>query len=245
MRLLAALILALTLPAGALAADSEAIATRAARAYVAGEWAGAQALYGLVADSDPSSAPAAAHLIVSAEMRADTTVASGAIDRYMRVGAPLGDLLGQLEDLSFSLGRAGMYESLLLRLARQMPYLRRPLALRLLHFYMFRGNPSQTIEYATMLLRGQPGDPLYLNAMGQAYMTLGDVDSALQCFADALAGDPDNLEALTALGNYYAASDDAATALPYLRRAAAIAPSPYLDGEIARLQNLHYPPLRK
>lgn len=219
-------------------AGNDAVGARAARAYAAGEWASAQALYTVAADAEPTSADAAAHMIVSAEMRADTTVAATALNRYMSTGSPLEPLLDDVEELCYNQGRANMYGGLLLRLTREVPYLRRPLALRLLKFYIFRANPEQTIEYATMLLRGQPGDPQYLNAMGKAYMMLGDIGRAVRCFADALTSDPDNREALLALGNYYGSLDDAATALPYLRRAEALAPSEYLEREIERLQNL-------
>ncbi len=224
--------------AGVYGADTEAITTRAARAYAAGEWAAAQALYGIVTEGEPSSTTATACLIVSAEMRSDTTAAATALERYMGSGAPLEPMLDNVEELSYSLGKAGLYEALLQRLARQVSYLRRPLALRLLKFYIFRGNPAATIEYARVLLRGLPGDPQYLNAMGQAYMMLGDTAEAVRCYEESLRGDSDNLDALLALGNYYGTLDDAARALPYLRRAADIAPAPFLESEISRLQNM-------
>lgn len=234
-----ALLFVFLLAVVAFGADSEAVATRAARAYAAGEWASAQALYGIVTESDPASAAATARLIVSAEQRADSTAAAPALERYMSAGAPLEPLLDEVEELCFNLGRADMYEALLHRLAQQTAYLRRPLALRLLKFYIFRGNPSATIEYARLLLRGLPGDPQYLNAMGKAYMMLGDTAEALRCYGESLHSDPDNLDALLALGNYYGTLDDAARALPYLRHAQELAPTPFLADEIERLQNLN------
>ncbi len=78
------------------------------------------------------------------------------------------------------------------------------------------------------MLSTAPGNTSYLNSLADGLILQGKYDEAVNAYRQTLAMDPNNMTALLALGNYLLISEQPDEALPYLRRANAIAPSPYI-----------------
>lgn len=210
-----------------LVAGGATLQNRAARAFDAGEWASAQALYMLEADRTPTQALPYGRIVVAALMAGDTSCTISQIERAMAHGVPLDSVLAVVETESRTLGRGDMYVGELHRIENSLPYLRRPVQARLLDYYIFRNDPDNIIRYSKLLLRGLPDSPRYLNTLAAGYALAGDTAEAIAAWQKALAADPDNVEALVSLGNALLATDRAA-ALEYLRRANTLRPSDYL-----------------
>lgn len=200
---------------------------RADRAYEGGEWTSAQTLYMILADRQPDDARVAARVISAGLMRGDTAAAMPAIERALAAGTPVDSLIGGLKAEAFALGRIDLYEHTLHAMADELPYLRRPINARLLAYYRFRNDAESVIRYATMLQAGVADDARYLNPMAWAYATEGDVDRAVELWRRVLTIEPDNVEALLSAGNALSATKPD-EALPLLRRALELRPTPYL-----------------
>ncbi len=90
---------------------------------------------------------------------------------------------------------------------------------------------EEGVSAARKALLIAPDNPVYLDLLGTAYMTLGDIDSAERFFLQALERDPDEAAILIHLGQASLIRGDKEIAFDYLRRAAASARD-------ARLQEL-------
>ena len=218
----------------AFAADPDVIATRAARAFAAGEWASAHAMYVLVSDAKPMEAMPYGRAVVASLMRNDTTATTTEIRRALANGVALDSVLAVIEKESLALGKGNMYVGELHRISAEMPYLRRPVDARLLRYYIFRYDAPQIIRYSQTLLKGLPDSPVYLNTLAKGYSLNGQKDMAEQTWRHILELDSDNLEALVCLGNALRESDPQ-SALTYLFRANEIHPTPYLQATIRSL----------
>lgn len=225
--------LALVLAALSLhAADSAALLQRASRAFDAGEWASAQALYLHVTESEPSLPMPYGRAVFSSLMRADTTMTSELVERALKAHVPLDSVLSVVESEALAHAESTLYVDELHRLGRKMPYLRHPIEARLLKYYTFRSDAPMMIRYAKALLVGLPDAPQYLNALASAYLIEGDIDAAVAAWKRALGVDADNLDALVGLGNALYDSDPTA-ARQYLERAYQIHPTPYLQSKLS------------
>lgn len=219
------------------AASSDSIMERRAeRSYLAGEWTSAQTLYNIVADRHPRDARAVARAITAGLMRGDSIALIPAVEKALSAGTPIDSLTGNLQAEALANGRVDLYEHTLLTMADKLAYLRRPVNARLLAFYRFRNDADNVIRYAGMMLAGVADDPRYLNPLAWAYAQKGNIDKAVETWRRVLVVEPDNIEALLSAGNALAATDPTA-ALPLLRRAAAIRPTPYLTSLIGKLQS--------
>jgi Flp pilus assembly protein TadD len=69
----------------------------------------------------------------------------------------------------------------------------------------------------------QPTNPVYLDLLGTAYLTLADLDSAERFFMQALRYDPEEAAILIHLAQTSLYRGDKETAFAYLRRASASA----------------------
>jgi tetratricopeptide (TPR) repeat protein len=76
---------------------------------------------------------------------------------------------------------------------------------------------------ARQLVLLEPRNPVYLDLLGTAYLTLGDLDSAERFFLQALALDPEEAAILIHLGQTSLYRGDTELGLGYLRRASAAA----------------------
>jgi len=211
------------------AAQTDGVARRARRAFGAGEWANAQALYGLVTDRDPADTGAQSRLLASAVMRGDTASITPVVERAMAAGVPLGAMLDSLKcDLRLVSGYA-RYSSVLERISAERPYLRRPLMTHLLDFYTERRDGANMVRCARSLLAGLPGEPRYLDFLAQGLLLTGDRDGAEEAWRQALTSDPADTKALISLAVLLG---DTPEALELLRRADALAPSPAIKARI-------------
>lgn len=217
-------------------ADSGALGHRASRAFDAGEWASAQALYLRVSDIEPADALPYGRIIFAGLMRGDTTVTTSSVERALTNHVPLDSVLTVLENEALAHFDGHLYVVELHRIGREMPYLRRPVDARLLKYYTFRSDAPMMIRYAQALLRGLPDSPQYLNILAKAYLIDGDIAAAIATWKRTVAADNDNLEALVGLGNALYESNPA-EALPYLEKAQEIHPTPYLATRIAALKS--------
>lgn len=215
---------------------TDALSQRASRAFAAGEWASAQALYMRVSDDTPVEALPYGRIIFAGLMRGDTTVTAPAVERALANHVPLDSVLSVLENEALAHADGNLYVAELHRIGRQMPYLRRPVDARLLKYYTFRSDAPMMIRYAQALLRGLPYSPHYLNILAKAYLIDGDIDAAIATWKRTVAVDSGNLEALVGLGNALYEQEPSA-ALEYLEKAQEIHPTPYLTSRIASLRH--------
>lgn len=88
---------------------------------------------------------------------------------------------------------------------------------------------------ARQLVLLEPRNPVYLDLLGTAYLTLGDLDSAERFFQQALALDPEEAAILIHLGQTSLYRGDTESGLAYLRRASAAAEDDGLRGMADRL----------
>lgn len=222
-------IIALLVAAFSAVAQPEGIARRAERAFDVGEWASAQALYGLVTDHAPGDAGAQSRLLTAAVMHGDTAAIAPVVERAMSAGVPLAALLDGLKaDLRSASGYA-RYPLVLERLSAERPYLRRPLMSYLLAYYTERRDGTNMVRCARSLLAGLPDSPQYLDALARGLLYTGDSAGAEDAWRRALKADPGDVNALLSLA---ALLGDTPEALDLLRRADAIAPSPAIKKRI-------------
>lgn len=225
---------AILIAASVAAFAADTLEGRANRAYAAGDWPQVKALYAVLAARNPAEPSYTARMILAAELMNDTLTAPHALSEAMSHGASLDKVLGDIETDSYTLGNGTLYPRMLVRLDREMPYMRRAWALRLMKVYSFRGDHERVIEYASRLFNASmPDAPQYLNILAQAHLELGHYDEAERSYRAALQADADNFDALVGLGTLLCAfnNDKARTTegLAMLQRARAIRSTPYLD----------------
>ncbi len=221
--------IALAATAAAAAADLGLTCVRAERAFRYGEWAQAAALTELALDERPDSARLYARAIVAEGMLADTVRSAALLERAMAHGVALDSVVDAVRADAFGIGEAHIYDSFLLRARRQMPWLARAIDARLLDYYAMRGDGERVVELATAMLTGLPESTRYLDLLARGYDMQGldaEADATRRRLLDV---DPDNLDALRALGCSLMRQGRRDDALPLLRRAQAIHPTPYID----------------
>lgn len=219
---------------GTESADS-ALAARADRAFDAGEWASAQALYSVLAARPQAPAHHYGRAIVASAQQSDTAVALEMASRALAAAVPLDSLLKSVETESYGLGNGNIYPDILLVMAKGMPYLQRPLLRRLLNLYVYRADAPNTIDCARRLLAGLPDNVRFLTVLAGAQYADGRVDEAIETYVNILVLQPDNIDALLALANHYDAAGDTVAAMEYFRRANRVCPSPYIQARMNTL----------
>lgn len=219
------LLLTLTAPG----ADTETLRIKADRYYHYREWPSALAMMQLILDTNPDDTPLRARAIAAATMAADTlslnTLGQTMIDRHL----PFPPLYDSLLRESLALGHSEIYPGYLERIARTYPWLKRSTDSYLLQFYLLRNYPPGIIEYARRMLNGLPDDPRFLHALARGQMLAADYTAACQTYRRLLQINPDDLEALLQLGSYLMETHRTAEAMPLLRHACSLAPTPYLE----------------
>ncbi len=233
MRVCVVLTLALAALLAVASAPDEAV-RKAARAFDAGEWANAQALYGLVTDRAPDDAGAQGRLLASSVMRSDTAAMVGAVERALAAGVPLGVLADSLKvDLRMASGY-GRYPGALHLIAGRLPYLRRPVTVRLLDYYTERRDGQMMVECARSLLAGLPDSPRYLSSLALGLLYCGDKPGAEAAWRRAIEADPADVGAIISLASLLGDSDEA---LGLLRRADLLSPSPAIKARIKAISD--------
>lgn len=218
----------------AAAAEPEALGRRALRAFAAGEWASAQALAGLVTDADPTDTGAHARLISAAAMRGDSAAVPKAVERALGAGVSFGALTDSLQCSLRQASGYALYPAVLDDIASAMPYLRRPVAGRLLDFYTKRRDGEMMVRYANILLAGRSDSPEYLDALAWGQLYCGRRDQAEATWRQALAADPAYTPAMIALASLLPGDSDEAKSL--LIKADSIAPSPAIKAHLTNLR---------
>lgn len=223
--------------AGAAAAQTadKALADKADRAFVNSEWAGASALYMLLSDKIPDAALPYARIIVAQEMCADTAGSIATMERALANTVPVDSVLEPAREAAFSLSRPDLYENLLLRLQRSLPYLHRVIDIRLLRYYTLRRDPEKMADYSRRMLAGNPADTDAIATIADAAVMEGDTDAAIAAWERILAIDPANYNALAALANTLATADPVRAAA-YAERALAIRPNNALSALLRSLK---------
>ncbi len=227
------IISSLLLTVSAFAAEPEALERRALRAFAAGEWASAQALAGLVTDADPTDTGAHARLIGAAAMRGDSAAVPKAVERALGAGVPFGALTDSLQCSLRQAEGYALYPAILEDIASAMPYLRRPVAARLLDFYIRRRDGEKMVSYANILLAGRSDSPEYLDALAWGLLYCGSRDQAEATWRQALAADPGYAPAMIALASLLGYCDEAKS---LLIKADSIAPSPAIKAHLTNLR---------
>ncbi len=210
------------------AAVEDGMLAKADRAYAAKEWAGAQALYGLVSERNPQSPTAYARAIVASEMLGDSAAAIDRFSRAMSRSIPVDSILACVRTEALATGDGALYPRFLENTKAATPWLSRAIDSRLLEYYVFRRDPEMMAATARTMLAGRPDNTAYLNILAEAQLMMGHDDEAVATYKHILEIDPDNLTALLTLGNYYRTTSPAEAAL-LLQRAYRLAPTPYLE----------------
>lgn len=233
-RLLFILLLGMSVAAHAI--DAASVGAKAARAFQAGDWPSAHALYMMLSDAEPRRPQPYGRAIVASLMRGDTTATASEVERALSHGVKLDSVLTVVETDLLALGKGNMYVAELHRIGKALPYLRRPMDIRLLDYYTFRCDAPNIIRYSRLLLAGLPDSATYLNSLANGYVLAGDMEHAVATWRHVIELHPDNLEALVSLGNALAETAPQ-QALPYLKKAYSLHPTPYLESLISSLEN--------
>lgn len=211
-------------------AADPAKSARAERAYDAHEWASAQALYYILADTDTAAA-VHARLIVAGEMRGDTAATVKAVENALAKGVDFRNLASLLGRNFRALGRGDIYGSTMQRLQTDMPYLRRPIDRLMLDYATSRGDGADMMLYAGRLLAGLPDNARYADAYAWGALYCGCDSIAENTWRRAVDANPTDFHLLVNLGSFLA-DRNPGQALQYLNRAAAINPTAALKALI-------------
>lgn len=220
------------------------LAGKAERFYNHEEWASAGALYTLMIEARPSSAPLYGRAIVAASMRERPQEEMALFRNAIAHHVAFDSVFASVEHESFAIGQSNLYEHFLENVRESEPWLKRTVNGYLLKYYTYRRNAEGMIKYSEMLLEGAPGNEQFLYALAQGYLLKGDYDRAMTTYSEILKKNPKSYDALLYLGNYYAsqsasgksaAPDSKKLALEYLGQAYSIKPTPYVDRLIKEL----------
>lgn len=216
------------------AAGEDPLSQRAARAFEAGEWPSAQAMYSVIADREPDGVLCHARAIVAAEAVEDSTSALVMARHAMAAAMPPDSLLDVVQRESYRIGKPAIYARVLDGMEHELPYMRRALVLRRLNYCRQRNDDAGVIACAQRLLDGLPDDIRFLTLLADARLNSGQAEEAVNTYMRILQLDPDNIDALTALATYYDTVGDS-RASDYYRRAYAVSPTPYVARRISQL----------
>lgn len=232
MKYLAALLAVLLATFAAVADDP--LAVRAARAYAAGEWTSAQAMYAVLADREPGRAEYYAKALVAASAAGDSLTAIDMAASSMAAAVPPDSLLDIVRAESYGIVKPEIYPRLLDVMSLRLPYMKRAIMLRKLNYYRDRNDAPNTIACAEALLTGIPDNVRFLTVLAEARFANGQPEQAMAVYSRILELEPQNYEALVALANYYDARG-LPEALEYFRRAQQVRPTPYVSERINQL----------
>lgn len=225
------------------AIDYATLATKAERFYKFEEWASASAMYELMLDQRPTDTQTYAKAIVSAGMMNDSIKQIYLMERAIDKQIPFDSIFSSVEQASFTLGKARLYEQFLILVKEHQPWLSRNIDAHLLAYYAFRRNPDKMISMSQAMLQGLPDSIEFLTLLAQGYMYRGDCDKAIDIYNHILSINPNNYNALLEAGNYYLLrfntdptnANACYLALKYLSAANAIRSTPHITDTLLRL----------
>lgn len=215
--------------------DYNSIALKAQRFFDFEDWNSAVAMYELMLAQKPADINTYASACVAAGMGCDSLKQVSFMERAEKNAVPVDSLLSKVRIKATALGEPQVYEQFLYRVKMAQPWTSRMIDVRLLDYYKFRNDSKRVISTAKRLLQSTPDNEKFLSDMACAYIELGEYASSMECYKKIIDTDPENVPALLALGNYYESVKQYAIALPYLKRAYALNPTPYLKAMIERI----------
>lgn len=199
------------------------------------EWAQAAATYYQMLELRPEVPSTYGRAIVANAVRGDTVAEMDLMVKALNNKIPFDSVLSRVRSTSFELGKSNLYGDFLLRVKEAYPWMRRPIDNYLLRYYIYRHDGAKMMEYSRMMLQGAPENLGFLMSLAQGAMLCGDFQEGVKTYEEILRIDPSDYDALLALGNYYHIEGDTAKALPYLRRANGIRPTPHVASLIEAL----------
>lgn len=205
------------------------LAEKSKRFFDNREWLNAQAMYTLMLDIKPRQAPVYARSMICHYLTGDTMLAVAGVQRAMDHGVALDSLLSEVRDISLSVGASRLYEDILQQSALTYPWLKRSIDGYLLSYYDFRDNGPMLVRYAGIMLAATPQNLRYSRMLARGYMLDNKPDKAVAVWLGILARYPDDYDTLLDLGNYYMLYGHRCDALPLLKRAQKLRPTPYLQ----------------
>ena len=215
------------------AADSteyiQRLERRAARAIADGEWPSANAIFTRLIEMRPDRADNYAGAMTTSVMSGDTAIAVSLTEYALGNLIPADSLFDAIGSRAFAIGYPRIYRQLLGKIKDAYPYLGRIVDRRLLDYYIFRNNGPEIVRYAEVMLEGLPDDTGYLRLLARGYMLTGRTREAADAWRRVLALHPDEYQTLLDLGNCLLAEGDRDGALPLLRHAYELRPTPYLN----------------
>lgn len=203
------------------------------------EWASASAMFDLMLEERPAVAQTYGRAIVSNGMMgnkdAQTRLMTMALDNHI----PFDSVFSGVKEWSFHIGQPRLFETFLIDTREAHPWMQRTINGYLLKFYAMRRNGPEMIAYSRLMLEGAHDNIGFLTILAEGYMLNGDTDKGLATYRHILSLSPDNYNALLSLGNWYAAhpgSGEGELPVPYLERADALRPTPYVTALIKQLR---------
>lgn len=234
-KLLSGILMIVTAVTLSAAPDYDRTAIKADRFFEAGEWASAQALYGILLDKRPEADSIYVKAIVASSMMGDSVAASHLLTNAMNAGIGFERLMAGVREVSFEVGSAKTYEDFLLRSQRDCRWLTRAIDAELLRYYIFRDNGPKIVKYSQIMLAGMPESVEYQLSLASGYVLAGDYDKAVGTWRRIIEQSPDSYDALIAIGNYMDLSGNTISAAEYLSRAQELRPTPFVASRLAAL----------
>lgn len=212
------------------ATSYQTLQQKAARFFGLGEWASASAMYSLMLDQKVDDPDVVGHAIVAAGMVGETDAQISLLTRALNAHLPIDSVLRATETASFDAGQTSLYEQFLFSVKEHEPWLSRVVDAYLLNYFTWRDNGPGIVRMSRVMLAGLPDSEQFLYSLAHGQLLCGDIAGAIATYRRIVKLNPKAYDALLYLGNYYIEADSTRSlGRDYLRRAQAIAPTPYVD----------------
>lgn len=218
----------------AITTSYDSLKTRADRFFKNNEWASAGAYYTFMLEERPDVADTYGRAIVSCMMGGDTITPRQLLTKAMENKVPLDSVLSNVRLYAFAKDSAVFYPRFMLSVARNQPWLARPIDAMLLKYYMQRNDGPMIIRYANTMLNGVPDDTRFLSALAHGYMLTGDYPKALDTWQHILRIAPTSYDTLLQIAAYYASDGKMQEAIPYYEQANNMHPTPFVTSILSQ-----------
>lgn len=218
--------------------EYEKIENKAQRFFDNNEWASANAMYLLMLEEKPEVAETYARATVAEIMLGDTLQALEMVPRAMEYKVTFDNLLSDVRRISFSIGNGDLYEDYLLKIKDKYPWLNRVADNYLMQYYAFRQNGPELISYAEAMLDGLPDNRNFLRMLAYGQMLDGRTAEALDTWLHVMTIYPNDYDTILDLANCYDALGDNTQTLVWMKKAAEIYLSPYVERRIDALNRI-------
>ncbi|MDE6826112.1 MAG: tetratricopeptide repeat protein [Paramuribaculum sp.] len=234
--LLTATALLTTIGARAEQTSYDVLATKAERFYNQKDWSSASAMYGMMLAQRPNDTGIYCKAITAAGMRNNSSEQTALLNQALKAKTPIDSLFSGVEKASFAIGQTNLYENFLMTARIANPWMSRNIDSYLLKYYTFRRNGPKMIEYADIMLKGDPESETFGYALAQGMLNEGRTEEAMAEYRKILEKNPDAIEALLYLGNLEIATGNRSEALQLLKKAYALRPTPHVAARIRSLE---------